>query len=83
MQVLAWMLQWTHDLARVKAGAAPRYHPRDAQTLHRLSTALTMRAITRLHRTLALKQRWIRHPLNAQLSIEALWLDYLEGAGID
>jgi DNA polymerase-3 subunit delta' len=80
-QVLSWLVQWTHDLARVKAGAAPRYHPAQAETLQRLSASLTLRAITRLHRTLALRQRWIRHPLNAQLTLEALWLDYLQGAG--
>ena len=81
-QVLSWLVQWTHDLARVKAGAAPRYHPAQAATLQRLSASLTLRAITRLHRTLALRQRWIRHPLNAQLTLEALWLDYLQGTGV-
>jgi DNA polymerase-3 subunit delta' len=80
-QVLSWLVQWTHDLARVKAGAAPRYHSAQAATLQRLSASMTLRAITRLHRTLALRQRWIRHPLNAQLTLEALWLDYLQGTG--
>jgi DNA polymerase-3 subunit delta' len=80
-QVLSWLVQWTHDLARVKAGAGPRYHPRQVPALQRLSAAMTLRAITRLHRTLALRQRWIRHPLNAQLTLEALWLDYFQGIG--
>ena len=78
-QVLSWLVQWTHDLARVKAGAAPRFHPMQASTLQRLSSTMTLRAITRLHRTLLLRQRWIHHPLNAQLTLEALWLDYLQG----
>ncbi len=80
-QVLTWLVQWTHDLARVKAGARPRFHPAEAATLQRLSAAMTLRAITRLHRTLAQRQRWIRHPLNAQLTLEALWLDYLQATG--
>jgi DNA polymerase-3 subunit delta' len=80
-QVLSWLVQWTHDLARVKAGAAPRYHPQQAAALHRLSSAMTLRAVTRLHRTLAQRQRWIRHPLNAQLTLEALWLDYFQATG--
>ncbi len=80
-QVLSWLVQWTHDLARVKVGAAPRFHPLQAPSLQRLSSALTLRAITRLHRTLAQRQRWIRHPLNAQLALEALWFDYFQGIG--
>jgi hypothetical protein len=36
-------------------------------------------AITRLHRALVRRQRWIRHPLNPQLTLEALWCDYLQG----
>jgi len=80
-QVLSWLVQWTHDLARVKAGAAPRYHPMQIAELQRLSAAMTLRAIARLHRTLALRQRWIRHPLSAQLTLEALWLDYFQGTG--
>jgi len=81
-QVLAWLLQWTHDLALVKAGARPRYHPQQAAVLQRHSAALEMMAIARLHRTLLLKQRWIRHPLNPQLSLEALWHDYLQHSEI-
>jgi hypothetical protein len=42
---------------------------------------MTLRAVTRLHRTLAQRQRWIRHPLNAQLTLEALWLDYFQATG--
>lgn len=80
-QVLMWLVQWTHDLARVKAGATPRYYPRQTDALERSATKLTLRAITRLHRTLVHKQRWIRHPLNAQLSLEALWIDFLQGIG--
>jgi DNA polymerase-3 subunit delta' len=79
-QVLAWMLQWTHDMARVKAGAEPRYHPQHAAVLAGLVATLPLRSISRLHRTLLLKQRWIRHPLNAQLALEALWLDYQQRA---
>jgi DNA polymerase-3 subunit delta' len=80
-QVLSWLVQWTHDLALVKAGAAPRYHPLQAAALQGLSATMSLRAITRLQRTLAQRQRWIRHPLNAQLTLEALWLDYLQGIG--
>ncbi|MBY0436793.1 MAG: DNA polymerase III subunit delta' [Burkholderiales bacterium] len=80
-QVLSWLVQWTHDLARVKAGAAPRFHPLQATTLQRLASSMTLRAVTRLHRTLLQRQRWIRHPLNAQLTLEALWLDYFQGMG--
>ena len=80
-QVLSWLVQWTHDLARVKAGSPPRYYPQQAATLRRLSATMTLRAITRLHRTLALRQRWIRHPLNPQLALESLWIDYLQAMG--
>jgi DNA polymerase-3 subunit delta' len=80
-QVLSWLVQWTHDLARVKAGSPPRYYPQQAATLQRLSATMTLRAITRLHRTLALRQRWIRHPLNPQLALESLWIDYLQAMG--
>jgi len=80
-QVLSWLVQWTHDLARVKVGALPRYHPLQAAALEDVSATITLRAITRLHRTLALRQRWIRHPLSAQLTLEALWLDYFQGVG--
>jgi len=79
VQVLAWLLQWTHDLAQVKAGSLPRYYPQQASALERLAARLTLRGITRLHRTLALKQRWIRHPVNPQLTLEALWIDYFQG----
>ncbi len=78
-QVLSWLVQWTHDLALVKVGAAPRYYPQQAAALQRLSATMSLRAITRLHRALVRRQRWIRHPLNPQLTLEALWCDYLQG----
>jgi DNA polymerase III subunit delta' len=80
-QVLAWLLRWTHDLARVKAGAPPRYHSPQQAVLQRCAQPMPLRAINRLQRTLLQRQRWIRHPLNPQLTLEALWLDYLQALG--
>ncbi len=77
--LLGWMCRWLHDLGRVKAGARPRHHPDAFDALDRLARGLSLAQITRLARGFDSRQRWIRHPLNAQLQREALWLDYLQG----
>lgn len=77
--LLSWMCRWVHDLGRIKAGAAPRYHPESAAALARIAGGLSLLRIARLARSFDRRQRWVKHPLNPQLQREALWLDYLQG----
>jgi len=77
--LLSWMSRWLHDLARVRAGGSARHHPDSGEALARLARGVSLLQVARLARAFDQRQRWIRHPLNAQLQREALWLDYLQG----
>ncbi len=71
-----WLQTWCHDLLRVRAGGAPRFHGEHQRDLSRL--AQLAHAGRLLDWELRLRQaRWeSRQPVNARLYCDALLIDY-------
>ncbi len=69
------MLQkWLYDLARVKSGAAPRYHPHQVAALQRQSASIATMALLGLWQEFGRARATVQHPLNARLFKEDLFI---------
>ena len=73
---LEWLLSWTADLARVRAGGEPRQNPDFAEALRSLAGKVAPLALFRYHRTLLGQRALMAHPLQPRLVAEALLIDY-------
>lgn len=62
--------RWVADLARVDAGAPPRFHPAHAARLSALARRSDGARLAGLHRHLAAARPLLEHPLNARLFCE-------------
>jgi len=72
---VALLQKWSYDLAMLSAARRVRYHPDRADALARSAARLDRLETTRFHRRMAQLQRVVRHPLNARLFLESLFLD--------
>lgn len=73
--------RWVSDLARVSAGAAPRFFPDSAPRLQQLSRRSSLASLSEAAAKLQRQAVLIRHPLNPRLFLEeslALYLDAFE-----
>jgi DNA polymerase-3 subunit delta' len=73
---LDWMLGWSVDLARVAAGAAPRFNPDARVRLDALAGQVAGVALSRYHRSLLRQRDRLAHPLVPRLVAEALLIEY-------
>jgi DNA polymerase-3 subunit delta' len=71
-----WLLAWTADLARVRAGAAPRANPDFAQPLAALAGRVAPVPLFRYHRSVVRQRALLAHPLQPRAVAEALLIDY-------
>ncbi|HVN34855.1 MAG TPA: DNA polymerase III subunit delta' [Casimicrobiaceae bacterium] len=71
-----WLIAWSSDLARVRAGDAARQNPDAAEALARLASQVAPIALFRYHRKLLGSRALLVHPLQPRLVAEALLIDY-------
>ncbi len=76
--VISWLQQWTYDLIRAAATGEVRYHPAQRDRILAISGKLDLRKVHRFTRELSDARSLARHPLNARLFFEALFLSYRE-----
>jgi DNA polymerase-3 subunit delta' len=71
-----WLIAWSSDLARVRAGDSARQNPDAADALARLAPQVAPLALFRYHRQLLGSRALLAHPLQPRLVAEALLIDY-------
>ncbi|MGY1487839.1 DNA polymerase III subunit delta' [Methylobacillus pratensis] len=77
MEEAATALQkWLYDLVAVNLGANPRYHVRDTAALQALSKSVDLSALLAFQRQVDEARRSASHPLNNELQLEHLLLQY-------
>lgn len=70
--------RWVSDLARVSAGAPPRFFAESASRLAQLRQRSSLAALTRASDALQRQATLLRHPLNPRLLLEASLELYLD-----
>ncbi|MDR0770700.1 MAG: DNA polymerase III subunit delta' [Burkholderiales bacterium] len=75
-QIIETLIGWTADLARVGGGGAARYHPECREMLQPLAAAIALPELFHYHRSLLRQRRWLNHPLQPRLVVEALLIEY-------
>jgi DNA polymerase-3 subunit delta' len=70
--------RWVSDLARVRAGSAPRFFPDSAGRLAQLGQRSTLAGLAQAGIGLQRQATLLRHPLNARLLLEASLELYLD-----
>ena len=76
LTVVTWIQQWAYDLARAAMTGEVRYHGAQRERLVALGGKLDMRKLHRFTRELCEARALARHPLNARLFFEAIFLSY-------
>ncbi|MGQ0526148.1 MAG: DNA polymerase III subunit delta' [Betaproteobacteria bacterium] len=74
--IVRWLQKWTFDLVLQKCAGRIRYNPDHEAAITALSARIEPLKMLRFHRELLDLQRVINHPLNAQLLLEQVLLDY-------
>ncbi|MCL2297082.1 MAG: DNA polymerase III subunit delta' [Proteobacteria bacterium] len=75
-QFVEALIGWTVDLARIHGGGAARYHVECQKMLQPLAAAVAPSALFHYHRSLLRQRRWLSHPLQPRLVVEALLIEY-------
>ncbi|MDR0250241.1 MAG: hypothetical protein LBI35_02860 [Burkholderiales bacterium] len=75
-QFIEALIGWTVDLARIHGGGAARYHAECQKMLQPLAVAVAPSALFHYHRSLLQQRRWLNHPLQPRLIVEALLIEY-------
>lgn len=68
--------KWVHDLLGAKLAAEIRYHPTQAASLQGLAERVDLAKLLDFQRDLNEARRVSHHPLNAELQIESLMIQY-------
>jgi DNA polymerase III subunit delta' len=71
-----WLSTWIADLAAMKNGGAPRFHPDRRDALERLAARVAPLKLFRYYRTLLEQRALLGHPLQPRLVAEALLVEY-------
>jgi DNA polymerase-3 subunit delta' len=74
--VVAWIQQWAYDLISAATTGEVRYHGAQRDRLLAISAKLDIRKLHRFTRELTEARALSRHPLNARLFFEAIFLSY-------
>ena len=74
--LVTWLQKWIYDLARVRTGAGPRYHPGAAEQLAAVARQTDPIRLTRLARRIADARAIASHPVNPKLFVEDLLMQY-------
>lgn len=70
--------KWGYDLLTLRLGGAARYQPAQAKSLQGLAEAVDLALLLDFMRKLAESRRYAQHPLNAELQLESLMLQYTQ-----
>ena len=79
--VVIWIQKWVYDLARVRAGGDPRYHPGASEKIAGLAGRADPIHLTRLANRIAEARAVAQHPLNPKLFLEDLLMQYRKLSG--
>jgi DNA polymerase-3 subunit delta' len=74
--VVDWLVAWCADLARARAGGAPRANADFGAQLNGLASSVAALPLFRYHRRLLQQRALLAHPLQPRLVAEALLIDY-------
>ena len=74
--VIDWLLAWSSDLARMRAGGSVAHNPDFEQDLSALAASVAALPLFRYHRSLLEQRALLAHPLTPRLVAEALLIDY-------
>jgi DNA polymerase-3 subunit delta' len=74
--VVTWIQQWVYDLARAAMTGKVRFHEAQRDRLVAISGRLDIGKLHRFSRELCEARALARHPLNARLFFEAIFLSY-------
>jgi DNA polymerase-3 subunit delta' len=80
-EIVTWLQKWVYDLARVRSGTAPRYHPGESARLTGLARQADPIRLSRLALRIAQARRLALHPLNPKLFLEDLLMQYRRMSG--
>jgi len=70
------LARWLHDLARVQAGGTPRFLPGHNDALQRIARQTSAVAVVHMAHRLQAWQRHAEHPLQLQLTLADILLEY-------
>ncbi|MHB1676536.1 MAG: DNA polymerase III subunit delta' [Sulfuriferula sp.] len=75
-QLLQWLQQWVHDLHCIKAAARAYYHQDFNEQLHSLAARVNLSRLLQLQQRLQRARNVVAHPLNIQMELEDILLEY-------
>lgn len=75
--LVSWWQKWLFDLALVKQGGAPLFHPAAAARLQALASGATIAGLFGCYNDLLRAGAMANHPLNTRLFLEDLLLRYV------
>jgi DNA polymerase-3 subunit delta' len=70
--------KWIHDLASVRLTGEARYHAQQAASLQALAKGVDLPRLLDFQRLLLDARRTAQHPLNAELQVESLMIQYTQ-----
>jgi DNA polymerase-3 subunit delta' len=70
--------KWVHDLASVRLSGETRYHAQQAASLQALAKGVDLPRLLDFQRLLLEARRTAQHPLNAELQVESLMIQYTQ-----
>lgn len=76
--VIEALQKWGYDLLALHLGASVRYHPRLTMSLQALAERVDLNGLLDFQRMLIAARRVSHHPLNQELQIESLLLQYIQ-----
>ncbi|MCB5189861.1 DNA polymerase III subunit delta' [Methylobacillus arboreus] len=74
--VMTAVQKWVYDLLAIRLNTRPRYHVRDLAALQALSKSVDLSALLAFQRQVDEARRSASHPLNNELQLEHLLLQY-------
>ncbi|HET9113270.1 MAG TPA: DNA polymerase III subunit delta' [Burkholderiales bacterium] len=75
-QLLQWLQQWAQDLLGIKTAGRISYHRDFREPLHSLAERVNLSLLLQWQQRLQQARRSVAHPLNLQMEIEDILLEY-------
>lgn len=75
-QILQWLQQWAHDLQSVKLAGRVYYHQDFSEQLRNLAVHVKLGLLMKLQQRLQRARAVVAHPLNVQMVLEDILLEY-------
>lgn len=76
--MVKWLQQWLYDLIGCRLSGLIRYQPDFAAEIRALAPRISLHAALAFQKELLTAQKFVHHPLNAQLFLEQLLLSYIQ-----